>query len=125
MAYTDIKSEDGLVQATFAAHLRDKLSWETVYAWNDEAFGPDGTLGRTDTRETVLTRDLRTATMRLNPSLPSVAIDESVGKLTRHDFSRSLLQHNREFHTFLRDGVRASFRGADGQIHDERAQVCV
>jgi ABC-type antimicrobial peptide transport system permease subunit len=28
------------VQATFAAHLKSKLGWETVTAWNDETFGP-------------------------------------------------------------------------------------
>ena len=46
MAVTDINSEDRLVQETFAEHLRDKLGWESVYAWNDETFGPGGTLGR-------------------------------------------------------------------------------
>ena len=61
MAVTPINSEDRLVQATFAAHLKDKLGWESVYAWNDETFGPGGTLGRRDTTETVLTRDLRAA----------------------------------------------------------------
>lgn len=67
MAYTDINSEDRLVQATFADHLRDTLKWESVYAWNEETFGPDGTLGRADTREVVLKRDLRAALRRLNP----------------------------------------------------------
>lgn len=59
MAYTDINSEDRLVQAAFAEHLENQLGWESVYAWNRETFGPDGTLGRTDTREVVLVRDLR------------------------------------------------------------------
>ncbi len=63
-----------------------------------ETFGPDGTLGRKDKREVVLTRDLRAALVRLNPALPDKAIDEAVAKMTRHDFSRSLLQHNEEFH---------------------------
>lgn len=45
MAYTDINSEDRLVQATFAEHLENELGWESVYAWNQETFGPDGTLG--------------------------------------------------------------------------------
>ena len=41
MAVTGINSEDRLVQATFAAHLKSKLGWETVTAWNDEeTFGP-------------------------------------------------------------------------------------
>ena len=43
---TDINSEDRLVQQTFAEHLHDVLGWESVYAYNDETFGPHGTLGR-------------------------------------------------------------------------------
>ena len=70
MAVTPINSEDRLVQATFAEHLGQVLGWECVYAWNEETFGPDGTLGRTDTRQAVLTRDLRAAMIRLNPELP-------------------------------------------------------
>ncbi len=92
MAYTDINSEDRLVQATFAEHLTQVLGWESVYAYNQETFGPDGTLGRADTREVVLTRDLRAAIARLNRELPSAAVGEAVATLTRTDFSHSLLQ---------------------------------
>ena len=35
---TNIKSEDRLVQKTFAEHLHDKLAWDSVYAWNEESF---------------------------------------------------------------------------------------
>src|SRR5271165_7182113 len=123
MAYTDINSEDRLVQATFAEHLEKVLGWESVYAWNDETFGPDGTLGRAGPREVVLTRDLRAALTRLNPLLPQAAVEEAVGKLTRHDLSRSLLQHNREFYRFLRDGVPVSYRDAQGQLRHAQARV--
>ena len=58
------------------------------------------TLGRVDTREVVLTRDLRAALARLNPQLPPAAITEAVETMMRHDFSRSLLQHNQEFYKF-------------------------
>src|SRR5260370_17250588 len=102
MAYTDINSEDRLVQATFAEHLKTQLGWESIYAWNQEVFGSDGTLGRADTREVVLKRDLRTALVRLNPKLPPAAIDDALDKLGRNDLSRSLLHHNQEFHQFLR-----------------------
>ncbi|MEI8080060.1 MAG: hypothetical protein WCH61_10585, partial [bacterium] len=88
--YTDINSEDRLVQATFAEHLEQALGWESVYAYNAETFGPLGTLGRTDAREVVLVRDLRAAMTRLNPQLPAGAIADAVQALTRHDFSRSL-----------------------------------
>jgi len=38
--------EDTLVQKTTAEYLQDALAWEVVYAYNDETFGPEGTLGR-------------------------------------------------------------------------------
>ena len=62
MAVTPINSEDRLVQATFAEHLETELGWESIYAWNEETFGPEGTLGRADTKEAVLIRDTLEAT---------------------------------------------------------------
>ncbi len=123
MAYTDINSEDRLVQATFAEHLEKALGWENVYAWNQETFGPDGTLGRVDKREIVLRRDLRVALAKLNPHLPSVALDEALTTLTRHDPARSLVQHNREFYGFIRDGVPVKYRDPQGQLRETRARV--
>jgi type I restriction enzyme, R subunit len=123
MAYTGINSEDRLVQATFAEHLEKVLGWENVYAWNQETFGPEGTLGRADTKEVVVRRDLRAALVRLNPQLPAAAIDDALAKLTRHDLSRSLLQHNQEYYQFIRDGVPVSYRDAQGQLREARARV--
>ena len=123
MAYTDINSEDQLVQATFAEHLEKTLGWESVYAWNQETFGPNGTLGRADAREVVLARDLRAALARLNPDLPAAALDEAARTMARHDFTRSLLQHNQDFHGFLRDGVPVSYRDAEGVLREARARV--
>ena len=120
---TDINSEDRLVQLTFAEHLERMLGWESIYAWNDETFGPNGTLGRADTREVVLIRDLRTALERLNPQLPAEAVSEAIQKLTRVDFSRSLLQHNQEFYKYIRDGVPVSYRNAQGQLRHAQARV--
>ena len=113
MAYTDINGEDRLVQATFAEHLEKVLGWDSVYAWNHETFGPDGTLGRASERDVVLVRDLRAALVRLNPALPEAAIGEAVAKLTHHDYSRSLLQHNHAFHhhafLIVRNGDNARY----------------
>ena len=78
MAYTNINSEDRLVQKTFADFLETELGWKSVYAWNEETFGPEGTLGRSDTKEVVLTRELHDALGRLNPELPTSAIEQAV-----------------------------------------------
>ena len=120
---TDINSEDRLVQQTFAEHLHDKLGWDSVYAYNDETFGAGGTLGRANEREVVLFRDLRAALFRLNPTLPESVREQAVEKLTRLDFSRSLVQHNREFYSYIRDGVPVEWRDAEGETRHARAKV--
>jgi len=99
------------------------LGWDSVYAHKKETFGPDGTLGRNDAREVVLTRDLRTALVRLNPGLPENAIEEALAKLTRHDSSRSLLMHNQEFHGFIRNGVPVSYKDDKSHQRSARARV--
>jgi type I restriction enzyme R subunit len=71
--FTDINSEDRLVQKTIADYLHDQLGWESFYAWNDKTFGPTGLLGRDDVKDAVLRRDLRAAINRLNPLLPDSA----------------------------------------------------
>lgn len=123
MAVTGINSEDRLVQRTFADHLQNALGWESVYAWNDETFGPTGTLGRTDTKEAILARDLRAALVRLNPSLPEKAIDEAIRDLTVYDVSRSMVQHNRDFYRLIRNGVPVIYRDAQGHQKSARARV--
>jgi type I restriction enzyme, R subunit len=123
MAVTSVNGEDRLVQATFAEHLEEKLGWESVYAWNDETFGPGGTLGRTDTKEVVLTRDLGAALKRLNPELPQDALDEAFRALTVYDVSRSLQQHNHDFYGVLRGGVPVHYRDAAGHEKHGRARV--
>ena len=120
---TDINSEDRLVQQTFADHLRDRLGWESVYAYNVETFGPQGTLGRASERDVVLVRDLHAALARLNPELPESARAQAVEKLTRIDFARSLIQHNREFYSFIRGGVPVEWRDATGETRHAHAHV--
>jgi type I restriction enzyme, R subunit len=120
---TGINSEDRLVQRTFAEYLDRELGWRSVYAFNDEAFGPDGTLGRSSPREVVLVRELRAALERLNPTLPAAVRERAVERLTGFDHARSLLQHNREYYGFIRDGVPVEWRDAGGQLRHARARV--
>lgn len=120
---TDINNEDRLVQQTFADHLQNVLGWDSVYAWKEEKFGPQGTLGRTSEREAVLVRDLRAALVRLNPDLPQSTRDQAIEKLTHVDVARSLIQHNREYYGFIRNGVPVDWRDSQGQTQYALAQV--
>ena len=113
---TGINNEDRLVQQTFADYLHDKLGWESLYAWKQETFGANGLLGRESPREVVLKRKLQQAIRRLNPALPEEVAAMAADKLTLYDFSRSTVQHNREFYGYLRDGVPVEYRDADGEM---------
>src|SRR3569623_3238171 len=120
---TDINSEDRLVQQTFAEHLEKVLGWESGYAYNNETFGPAGTLGRANEREMVLARDLRAALAKLNPDIPEAAREQAIQNLAHVDYSGSLIQHNREFYGFIRNGVPVELRDAKAEQHHELAKV--
>ena len=81
MAFTDINTQERLVQPKFAEHLETELGWESVYAWNDETFRANGTLGRNDACEVVLSRDLQRAIPRNNPDLLQAVVEAAIAKL--------------------------------------------
>jgi len=120
---TNVNNEDRLVQQTFADHLRDSLGWDSIYAFDKETFGENGTLGRATQRDIVLSRDLRSAIVDLNPDLPAAAVDKAVEAFTTYDFSRSTLQHNREFYKMLRDGIPVQYQDENGHVQKAAAQV--
>lgn len=107
-------NEDTLVQETTANYLRDQLGWESVYAYNEEKFGAEGTLGRKDETEVVLTRYLGEALMRLNPGLSQEAYQSAIREIIQPTLSQSRLHANREKYELLRDGVLISYRDEKG-----------
>ena len=119
MSYT----EDTLVQQTTADYLERQLGWESVYAYNNEDFGPDSLLGRASNREVVLTRPLREKLVELNPGLPEAACDDAVRQLTASVASQTLVAANREKYGLMRDGVQVSFRNDTGELVRERLRV--
>ena len=60
-------SEDLLIQKSTAEFLEKELGWKSVYAFDNEVLGEQGTLGRKTQSEVVLTRHLLLALKRLNP----------------------------------------------------------
>jgi type I restriction enzyme R subunit len=116
-------TEDTLVQQTTADYLRDELGWESVYAYSEETFGPEGTLGRKDDREVVLTRYLGEALIKLNAGLPQDAYREAIRQITDYSLSQSLLQINQEKYALLKDGVQVSFRNGKGELVKQRLRV--
>ncbi len=119
MLYT----EDTLVQQTTAEYLEQKLGWQSIYAYNNEDFGPNSLLGRASDREVVLTRPLRRKLKELNPGLPDEAYDEAVRQMVATSAMQSLIATNRDKYNLLRDGVQVAFRNAKGELVKERLRV--
>jgi len=119
MSYT----EDTLVQQTTAEFMEQELGWESVYAYNNEDFGPNSLLGRESDRDVVLSRTLRAKLVELNPGLPDLAYDEAVRQITTTSAAQSLLATNREKYNLLRDGVQVGFRNAKGELERRRLRL--
>lgn len=91
--------------------------------------GPDIAVGepgaeRSDPnyRDVLLERRLRQALVRLNPDLPSEALEDAYRKLTRVD-APSLMERNRAVHRMLVNGVNVEYRRKDGSIAGAQARV--
>jgi len=116
-------TEDTLVQQITADYLQQQLGWESIYAYNNEDFGPDSLLGRASDREVVLTRTLREKLVELNPNLPDEAYDDAVRQITATVASQTLAATNREKHDLVRNGVQVTFRNNKDERVRERLRV--
>ncbi len=116
-------TEDTLVQETTAEYLKNQLGWESVYAFNNEDFGPSSLLGRLSKREVVLTRYLRRALADLNPGLPDEAYDHAVRQLAETATTQSMVVTNRELYNLVRDGVRVRYTNDQGERKAKRLKV--
>ncbi|GAB4346217.1 MAG: hypothetical protein Kow0089_23520 [Desulfobulbaceae bacterium] len=116
-------TEDTLVQQTTAEYLGQELGWESVYAYNNEDFGPESLLGRASDREVVLTRTLRAKIEELNPGLPATAYDDAVRQVVAVPASQTMAAINREKYELIKDGVQVTFRNAKGERVRQRLRV--
>jgi type I restriction enzyme R subunit len=115
-------TEDILVQQATADYLQ-QLGWKSVYAYNNEDFGPGSLLGRGSDREVVLARTLREKLIVLNPGLPAAAYDDAVREITTIVTSQSLATTNREKYAQMCDGVRVTFQDDAGERQKEKLRV--
>jgi type I restriction enzyme, R subunit len=114
-------SEDELVEQPAIA-LFEELGWDHVGAYH-ETLGPDGTLGRDNRSEVFLTGRLRQALERLNPGMPSEAIEDTIREVTKPRTAMHYARANAEIHALLRDRVEVSVRQPDGTALPEKLAV--
>ena len=116
-------SEDRLIQKSAADLLENELGWKSVYAFEDEVLGANGTLGRTSYREVLLVRELRAALLRLNAWMTEKQLDEALVKMTLHLSTQTLMQINEEKYGFIRDGIPVTRQKPNGEAEEVRARV--
>jgi len=108
-------TEGILVQQTTADYLQNSLQWdEFVYAM-DEKLGKEGTLGRDNESELVLTRYLGEALMRLNPDLTTAAYRDAIRQITDVNLALPMLAINQEKDRQHKNGVLISYRDDNGE----------
>jgi len=116
-------NEDTLVQATTADYLQDQLGWDSIYAYNNETFGAEGTLGRHSDKDVVLTRYLGEALVKLNPGLPDAAYQDALRQITEAPVTENTLQINFEQYELIKNGVLVQFRSAKGELERKRLKI--
>ncbi len=116
-------NEDTLVQQTMADYLAQALGWESVFGFNTETLGKEGSLGRVSETDVILTRHLGEALIRLNPGLPDGAYADGLRQITDAPLGTSLLSINRDAYGLVKDGVLASFRDAKGELVKQRLRL--
>ena len=102
------------------------LGWLENQGWAI-AYGPDiapatPIAERDDYGEFVLEARLRSVVARLNPDLPSDAIDDAHRRLT-HPVGATLEARNRDFHQMLVAGVTVEYADADGRVRGDQVRV--
>ena len=97
-----------------AIELFNSLGYEHADCF-DERFGKESSLGRETTIEVVLIPRLTDSLIRLNPKLPSEALNLAFEELIRDRSSLNPLVANRKIYKMLRDGVKVSSRNEKGE----------
>ena len=102
------------------------LAWLESLDWRI-AYGPDiapDALGaeREDYGKVVLEQRLRNTLARLNPDLPTVALEDVFHKLIRPQGS-TLEARNRAFHRMVVDGVTVEYHTDNGTVRGAQARV--
>ena len=116
-------SEDQLIQKSTAEFMEKELGWKSVYAFDQETLGTNGTLGRISYHEVLLTRHLGQALKRLNPWLTEKQLQECMERMTEHMSSQTLMQINEQKYQLIRDGIPVTRVKTNGETEEVRAKV--
>lgn len=107
-------SEDRLIQKSAAELLEKELGWTSVYAYDKEVLGENGTLGRNSYHEVLLGGRFRKALKKLKPWINDKQIAEAIERMTERMSSQTLMQINEQKYQYIRDGIPVTRIKPDG-----------
>lgn len=112
-------SEDNLVEKTVIKLIKDVWGNKDCHinAYQDE---DDLELGRENRGEVVLKKFLMPALAKLNPDLPTVALEQAFEILTRDRSNLDLAKANREIYKLLQDGASVGVGDENDEASQER-----
>ena len=110
-------NEDKIEQS--ALELLSTIGYEVIYGPD---IGPEGTGERVSYKDMVLEERLRNALVSCNAHIPVTAIEEAIGKVKR-SVGTSLLLDNKDFHSYLANGVNVEYRDTEGEIKSDLVQL--
>ena len=79
--------------------------------------------GRENKGEVVLISRLRPALVKLNPALPTVALELAITELTRDRSTLPLVAANQNVYDLIKDGVKVKFKDDEGRQREETVRV--
>ncbi len=91
-----------------------QLGFELYDATSEIICGENSTFGRQTTDEVILSKNLRSALLKLNPNLPQEAIDNAYYELTQDLSSKTSVSANQFIYSMLKDGVKVQFKDNNG-----------
>ncbi len=116
-------SENILVQESAGELLQNELGWDVKLAYKTEILGQNGTFGRVEYKEILLTRYFNEALKKLNSWITEKQIEEAKEILELRLSSSSLLQINEEKYFMLRDGISVTVKKPNGQTETKKAKI--
>ena len=116
-------SEDILIQKSAADLMENELGWESVYAFDSEVLGLNGTLGRRNYHDVLLTGRFSRALKSLNPWMTNVQVTEATERMTEYMSSQTLMQINEQKYHLIRDGIPVTRTKPNGETEEVKARV--
>ena len=91
-----------------------QLGFELYDATSEIIGSENSTFGRQTTDEVILSKNLRSALLKLNPNLPQEALDNAYYELTQDLSSKTSVGANQFIYSMLKDGVKVQFKDNNG-----------